>query len=217
MWQLWGSQVVFVSEILAQIRIRGIDLDRLAQHKALKDGLTCDKKEATLHLTKLLVDEMQKWLPVTQADSGAQHQIAALQAEIAEPKPKAGSAPPPEAPAPEVSSQPSSRRASSPIEAALRGNKPAAFDPAQLLVTPGNINPWLQTNMPESFNDTKYKAWFKGLKLDIVCRQAIGRTLLQQTIGGKINLMKQNQLSIELQSAMGFLVERSSQATTRTC
>ena len=167
------SQVVFVSEIFAQIRTRGIDLDRLAQHKALQDGLTSDKKEAIPHMTKLLVDQMQKWLPATQADSGAQHQIAALQVEIAELKAKAGSAaPPPEAPAPAGSSQPSSQGAPSPIEG---GNQSAAFDPAQLLVTPGSINPWLQTNMPESFSDTKYKAWFKGLKLDIVSRQTIER------------------------------------------
>jgi len=76
------SQVVFVSEILAQVRGRVIDLDRLSQNKALQDGLTLDKKEAIQHLTKLLVDQTQKWLPVVQADSGSQHQIAALQAEI---------------------------------------------------------------------------------------------------------------------------------------
>ena len=52
------SQVVFVSEILAQVRGRGIDLDRLSQNKALQDGLTVDKKEAIQHLTKLLVDQM---------------------------------------------------------------------------------------------------------------------------------------------------------------
>jgi len=92
------SQVVFVSEILAQVRGRGIDLDRLSQHKALQNGLTLDKKEAIQHLTKLLVDQMQKWLPVVQADSGSQHQIAALQAEIAELKAKAGSSPQQEAP-----------------------------------------------------------------------------------------------------------------------
>ena len=55
------SQVVFViSEILAQVRGRGIDLDRLSQNKALQDGLTVDKKEAIQHLTKLLVDPMHK-------------------------------------------------------------------------------------------------------------------------------------------------------------
>ena len=106
MWLLWGRLASFVSEILAQIRVRGIGLDRIGQHKSLQDGLTLDKKEAIQHLTKLLVDQMQKWLPVVQADSGSQCQIAALQAEIAELKAKAVSAPQQEAQAPEGSPPP---------------------------------------------------------------------------------------------------------------
>ena len=39
------SQVVFVSEILPQLRTRGIDLDKLAQHKALQDGHALEKRE----------------------------------------------------------------------------------------------------------------------------------------------------------------------------
>ena len=168
------SQVVFVSEILAQIRGRGIDLDCLGQHKSLQDGLTLDKKEAIQHLTKLLVDQMQKWLPVVQADSGFQHQIAALQAEIAELKAKAVSAPQQEAQTPEGSPPPPPSRVQSPIEAALQGNRPVAFDPAQLLVTPGGTNQWLENNMPESFSDSKYKA----LKLDLTSRQTVERNIV---------------------------------------
>ena len=118
-----------------------------------------DKKEAIQHLTKLLVDQMQKWLPVVQADSGSQHQIAALQAEIL--KTKAGSTPQQEAQAPEGNPQPPPNRVQSPIEAAFQGNRPVAFDPAQLLVTPGGTNQRLENNMPESFSDSKYKAWCK--------------------------------------------------------
>ena len=150
------SQVVFVSEILAQVRGRGIDLDRLSQNKALQDGLTVDKKEAIQHLTKLLVDQMQKWLPVVQADSGSQHQIAALQAEIAALKAKTGSPAQQEAP-PEGNTPSPPNRVQSPIEAAFQGHRPVAFDPAQLLVAPGGTNQWLENNMPESFSDTKYK------------------------------------------------------------
>ena len=133
-------------------------------------GLTLDKKDAIQHLTKLLVDQMQKWLPVMQADSGSQHQIAALQAAIAELKAKAGSAPQPEAPAPEGSPQPPPNRVQSPIEAAFQGNKPVAFDPAQLQ--------WLENNMPESFSDSKYKAWYKALKLDITSREIVERNIV---------------------------------------
>jgi len=167
------SQAVFVSEILAQIRVRGIGLDRIGQHKSLQDGLTLDKKEAIQHLTKLLVDQMQKWLPVAQADSGSQYQIAALQAEIAELKAKAVSAPQQEAQAPVGSPPPPP-----PIEAAFEGNRPVAFDPAQLLVTPGGTNQWLENNMPESFSDSKYNAWYKALKLDITSRQTVERNIV---------------------------------------
>ena len=172
------SQVVFVSEILSQIRGRGIDLDRLAQHKALQDGQTLDKKDAIHYLTKQLVDQMQKWLPVVQTDSGSQHQIAALQAEIAELKAKANTTPQDDSkPADPSSSQPPSR-VQSPLEAAFQGQRPVAFDPAQLLVTPGGTNQWLENNMPEAFSDAKYKAWYKGLKLDINSRQTVERNIV---------------------------------------
>ena len=167
------SQVVFVSEILAQVRGRGIDLDRLSQNKALQDGLTVDKKEAIP-----IVDQMQKWLPVVQADSGSQHQIAALQAEIAALKAQAGSPAQQEAPAREGNTPAPPNRVQSPIEAAFQGHRPVAFDPAQLLVAPGGTNQWLENNMPESFSDTKYKNWFKTLKLDINSRQTIERNIV---------------------------------------
>ena len=167
------SQVVFVSEILAQVRGRGIDLDRLSQNKALQDGLTVDKKEAIP-----IVDQMQKWLPVVQADFGSQHQIAALQAEIAALKAQAGSPAQQEAPAPEGNTPAPPNRVQSPIESAFQGHRPVAFDPAQLLVAPGGTNQWLENNMPESFSDTKYKNWFKTLKLDINSRQTIERNIV---------------------------------------
>ena len=53
-----------------------------------------------------------------------------------------------------------------------------AFDRAQLLVTPGGTNQWLENNMPESFSDSKYKAWFKALKLDITSRQTVERNIV---------------------------------------
>ena len=77
------SQVVFVSEILSQLRGRGIDLDRLAQHKALQDGHALEKKEAIQHLAKIVGDQLQRWYPTIQADTSSQHKIAELEAKIA--------------------------------------------------------------------------------------------------------------------------------------
>ena len=48
----------------------------------------------------------------------------------------------------------------------------------QVLVAPGGTNQWLENNMPESFSDTKYKTWFKALKLDIKSRQTIERNIV---------------------------------------
>ena len=195
------SQVVFVSEILAQVRGRGIDLDRLSQNKALQDGLTVDKKEAIQHLTKLLVDQMQKWLPVVQADSGSQHQIAALQAEIAALKAQAGSPPQQDAPGPEGNTPTPPNRAQSPIEAAFQGHRPVAFDPAQLLVAPGGTNQWLENNMPESFSDTG---------------RPLKETLWPWTLGGRINLKLPKLPFIELLFVWAFPRIRSSLDTTKT-
>ena len=59
------NQVVFVSELLSQLRSRGIDLDKLAQHKALQDGHALEKKDAIQHLAKLLGDKLQRWSPIS--------------------------------------------------------------------------------------------------------------------------------------------------------
>lgn len=134
------SQVVFVSEMLSQIRNRGIDLDRLAQHKALQDGHSLEKREAIQYINKLL-------------DTGSQHEIAELQAKIAALGAAANQAPTPSLPAQLGASN--SNRVQTPIEAALQGQRPAAFDPAQLLVTPGSTNQWLENNILESFSDSE--------------------------------------------------------------
>ena len=179
------SQVVFVSEILSQFRSRGIDLDKLAQHKALQDGHALEKREAIQSLAKQIGDQLQRWSPSIQADTSSQHKIAELEARLAALQaaanqtqaPAAAShqaqvpAQAPEAPSP-------SPRVQSPIEAALQGQRPAAFDPAQLLVSPGSNNQWLESNMIDTLSDSKYKSWFKNLKLDNATRQTIERNIV---------------------------------------
>ena len=177
------SQVVFVSEILSQLRSRGIDLDKLAQHKALQDGHALEKKEAIQSLAKLVGDQLQRWYPSIQADTSSHHKIAELEAKIAtlqaaaanQPQASA-TAPQAQAPAPEAPSLPS--RVQSPLEAAFQGQRPTAFDPAQLLVSPGSNNQWLENNMIDSFSESKSKAWFKNLKLDNATRQTIERNIV---------------------------------------
>ena len=177
------SQVVFVSEILSQLRSRGIDLDKLAQHKALQDGQALEKREAIQSLAKQIGDQLQRWSPSIQADTSSQHKIAELEARLAALQAAANQPPAaashqaqvpaqaPEAPSP-------SPRVPSPIEAALQGQRPTAFDPAQLLVSPGSNNQWLENNMIDTLSDSKYKSWFKNLKLDNATRQTIERNIV---------------------------------------
>ena len=177
------SQVVFVSEILSQLRSRGIDLDKLAQHKALQDGHALEKREAIQSLAKQIGDQLQRWSPTTQADTSSQHKIAELEARLAALQAAANQPPAaasqqaqvpaqaPEAPSP-------SPRVQSPIEAAFQGQRPTVFDPAQLLVSPGSNNQWLENNMIDTLSDSKYKSWFKNLKLDNATRQTIERNIV---------------------------------------
>ncbi len=111
------SQVVFVSEILSQLRSRGIDLDKLAQHKTLQDGQALEKKEAIQSLAKLVGDQLQRWYPTIQADTSSQHKIAELEAKIATLQAAANQppAPSPQVPHPEGQAPPA--RVQSPIEA----------------------------------------------------------------------------------------------------
>ena len=179
------SQVVFVSEILSQLRTRGIDLDKLAQHKALQDGHALEKREAIQSLAKQIGDQLQRWSPSIQADTSSQHKIAELEARLAalqaaanqSQAPAAGN-PQAEAPAQAPEGQPVQHRVQSPLAAAFQGQRPAAFDPAQLLVSPGSNNTWLENNMIESLSDTKYKSWFKNLKLDNATRQTVERNIV---------------------------------------
>ena len=216
------NQVVFVSEVLSQIRSRGLDLDRLAQHKALQDDHTLEKKEAIQYITKLLVDQMQRWAPTTQPDTGSQRKIAELQAKIAALEAAANTHQNQNQNSPAQDGQnaanpnPNQNRVQSPLEAAFQGQRPVAFDPAQLLVTPGSTNQWLENNLPESFSESKYKPWFKNLKFDIATRQTLRETLLPWTIGGKTNQKKLKQQSIEWQFVQEYLLQKSSLDTMRT-
>ena len=172
------NQVVFVSEILSQIRSHGLDLDRLAQHKALQDDHTLEKTEAIQYITKLLVDQMQRWGPTTQPDTGSQHKIAELQAKLAALEAAANNNQNQNSPAHDGPSAANPNRLQSPLDAAFHGQRPVAFDSAQLLVAPGSTNQWLENNLPESFSESKYKSWFRNLEFDIATRQTIERNIV---------------------------------------
>ena len=205
------NQVVFVSEILSQIRSRGLDLDRLAQHKALQDGHTLEKKEAIQYITKLLGGD-----PPTQPDTGSQHKIAELQAKIAALEAAANQAQNQNPPAQGGSSASNPNRLQSPIEAAFQGQRPVAFDPAQLLVAPGSTNQWLETTSrspsvsPNISHGSETSSWI--MPPDKPLRE----TLLLWTAGGKTNLKKLKLQSTGWQCVQEYLLRKSSLGAMRT-
>ena len=151
---------VFIAELVAQLRSRNVDLDKLATYKSRSAGQFVNQKEATQNMAKEIAQLLQSWLPShPPADQASQQRILELEAELA--KIKSDNAnPPPNASTP-------AHPASSPIGRAFQGQAAAStnFDPATLLVSPGSVDPWLVANQPDSLTETQYKRWLKDLKL----------------------------------------------------
>ena len=151
---------VFIAELVAQLRSRNVDLDKLATYKSRSAGQFVNQKEATQNMAKEVAQLLQSWLPShPPADHASQQRILELEAELAKMKSDNANPPP-------NTSEPS-HPATSPIGRALQGQASAStsFDPATLLVSPGSVNPWLVANQPSSLTETQYKKWLKDLKL----------------------------------------------------
>jgi hypothetical protein len=54
---------VFIAELVAQLRARDVDLDKLAAYKSRAAGQFVNQKEATQHMAKEGAQLMQSWLP----------------------------------------------------------------------------------------------------------------------------------------------------------
>ena len=100
--------VVFTTELLSQLRSRGIDIDRICQHKTRQEGKTLDKKGNTKFAAQLVAEHMQNWLPSRGADPESHHKITALQEEVAKLRQQLGtpSDPPSGAPASSITPPP---------------------------------------------------------------------------------------------------------------
>ena len=212
------SQVVFVSEILSQLRSRGIDLDKLAQHKALQDGHALEKREAIQSLAKQIGDQLQRWSPSIQADTSSQHKIAELEARLAAlqaaaNQPQAAASHQAQVPAQAPEAPSPSPRVPSPIEAALQGQRPTAFN--CWLALAAIINGWKATWLIPSVTPNTNpgsKTW----SLTMLPDKPLRETLWQWIIGGKTNQKKQRPLFIVLLCARAFLQPRSNQDRMKT-
>jgi hypothetical protein len=162
------ATVVFVTELLSQLRNRGIDLDHVSQTRARQDGKTLDKTSNTKYAAQLIAEHIQGWLPTRSTDPDSQHEITNLRIQLAELRQRLGDD------NAEVSTPPRPERA-------LLGNStaptPPTFDPACLLTVPTTSNAWLADNMPTSLADRPFAKWVKDLPLsDVQDRNMAGQT-----------------------------------------
>eukprot|EP00435_Cladocopium_sp_Y103_P025068 s750_g6.t1 len=178
------ATVVFGTELLSQLRNRGIDMDRISQCKARQDGQTLDKINNTKYAAKVVAEYIQQWAPLKATDPSSQHTITQLQQEVAELRQRLGDTSdpaPPESSAPPASTSASSANPpSTPIARALQGNAatpPPAFEPSSLLVAPVTTNAWLLDHPITSLAVRTFKQWLNDLDLNPSQRSTVERNL----------------------------------------
>ena len=87
------AAVVFTTELLSQLRNRGVDLDRVAMVRARQYGQTMDKISNTKHMAQVIAQEMQGWLPIWPTDPDSQHEKTQLRQQLAELRQRLGEEP----------------------------------------------------------------------------------------------------------------------------
>ena len=156
--------VVFTTELLSQLRTRGIDIDRVCQHKTRQEGKTLDKTGTTKFAAQLIAEHIQNWLPSRGTDPEPHHKITALQEEVAKLRQQLGSTSEPSSSAPA-----SSNPASTPLQRAFISGSghtpPPGFEPSSLLSMPGSENSWLKNNRPPSLAKNTVEKWVKNLDI----------------------------------------------------
>ena len=165
------AAVVFMTELLTQLRNKGVDLDKVSSSKARQDGKLLDKTNNTKYAAQQIADLIHSWVPTRTADPDTQHELTQLRSQLAQLRQQLG----------DNTGEPStlgnagpstSSPASTPIQAALMRNSqspaspaPPGFEPSSLLVGTTVLNPWLAQNMPPSLAAPAFNKWLKDLNL----------------------------------------------------
>ena len=165
------AAVVFMTELLTQLRNKGVDMDKVASCKARQDGKLLDKTNNTKYAAQQVADLIHGWVPTRTADPDTQHELTQLRSQLAQLRQQLG----------ETTGEPStlnttgpsaSSPASAPIHAALLRNSqspappaPPGFDPSSLLVVSTTVNPWIAQNKPPSLAVRAFNKWLKEFNL----------------------------------------------------
>ena len=158
--------MVFTTELLTQLRNRGIDLDRVSHLRARQDGKLLDKTANTKYAAQQIAEQIQGWLPARATDPDSQHEITQLRNQLAELRQRTGedisdNTTPPRP------GQSSSSPAAAPIQWAPMNSSntpaPPAFEPACLLTLPTTTNQWLVDNSTLAVR--AFEKWRKDLPI----------------------------------------------------
>jgi len=154
------ASVVFATELLSQLRNRGIDLARISQIRARQDGKHLDKTANTKYAAQIIVDPIQGWLPLKATDPDSQHETTQLRNQVAELRQRLGATPT----RPASSSSQASPIQRAPLNAATPTN-PLAFDSACLVSVPLQANKWLVDHLPPGLADRTFNSWPTSLTM----------------------------------------------------
>ena len=165
------AAVVFMTELLTQLRNKGVDLDKVSSCKARQDEKLLDKTNNTKYAAQQIADLIHSWVPTRTADPDTQHELTQLRSQLAQLRQQLGDTTG-EPSTPETTGPSASSPASTPIQAALLRNSqspappaPPGFDPSSLLVATTTVNPWLAQNMPPALAVRAFNKWLKELNL----------------------------------------------------
>ena len=165
------AAVVFMTELLTQLRNKGVDMDKVASCKARQDGKLLDKTNNTKYAAQQVADLIHGWVPTRTADPVTQHELTQLRSQLAQLRQQLGETTG-EPSTPNTTGTSASSPASAPIHAALLRNSqspappaPPGFDPSSLLVASTTVNPWIAQNKPPSLAVRAFNTWLKELNL----------------------------------------------------
>ena len=165
------AAVVFTTELLTQLRNKGVDLDKVSHSRARQDGKLLDKTNNTKFAAQQIADLIHSWVPTRTADPDTQHELTQLRSQLAQLRQRMGEDTG-DTSTPTNTGPSASSPTSTPIQQALLRNSnspappaPPGFDPSCLLVCPTTVNPWLAQHLPPTLAVRAFNKWLKDLPM----------------------------------------------------
>ena len=165
------AAVVFMTELLTQLRNKGVDIDKVSSSKARQDGKLMDKTNNTKYAAQQIADLIHSWVPTRTADPDTQHELTQLRSQLAQLRQQLGETP----------GDPSSpvllRHQSMQLFYAVLRTQ--LLQPHRALIHPpfwlGTtvVNPWLTQNMPSTLAVRAFNKWLKDLNLSDAKRKVL--------------------------------------------